>query len=74
VAVLVATVCWPYLRRRGRIVAATLAVLVCLARMYVGAHLPLDILAGAALGLAVGAALDVGLGYAATREEQPVPT
>jgi membrane-associated phospholipid phosphatase len=29
-------------------------VLVALARMYVGAHLPLDVLGGAGLGLAVG--------------------
>jgi membrane-associated phospholipid phosphatase len=29
------------------------------ARMYVGAHLPLDIVGGAALGLAVEAATDI---------------
>ena len=41
---------WPYLSRNGRIVAVALAVAVCLARVYVGAHLPLDIVGGAASG------------------------
>jgi undecaprenyl-diphosphatase len=33
-----------------------------LARMYVGAHLPLDMVGGAALGLATGAAVRLALG------------
>lgn len=53
-SVLLATVVWPYLGRRGRWLVAALAAVVCLARMYVGAHLPLDVLGGAALGVAVG--------------------
>jgi membrane-associated phospholipid phosphatase len=48
-----ATVAWPCLSRRGRVVVAVLVVLVCLTRVYVGAHLPLDVVGGAALGLAV---------------------
>ena len=35
---------------------------VCLARMYVGAHLPLDVVGGAALGVAVGAIARLGFG------------
>jgi membrane-associated phospholipid phosphatase len=62
VAVLIATVAWVCLGRRIRWVAATLAALVCLARVYVGAHLPLDVVGGAALGLAVGAAVRLVLG------------
>jgi membrane-associated phospholipid phosphatase len=31
-----------------------MAVFVCVARVYVGAHLPLDVVGGAALGLAAG--------------------
>jgi undecaprenyl-diphosphatase len=50
-------VAWPWLGRRGRVVVATLVAVVCLARVYVGAHLPLDVLGGASLGLAVDAAL-----------------
>lgn len=52
----------PYLGRRTRIVVCALAVAVCLARVYVGAHLPLDVLGGAALGLAVGAVMRLVLG------------
>ena len=49
-----AVVAWPWLGRWGRIAVAVVVVVVCLARVYVGAHLPLDVLGGAALGLAVG--------------------
>jgi undecaprenyl-diphosphatase len=46
-------VAWPWLNRPARIVCAVLAAFVCLARVYVSAHLPLDVVGGAALGLAV---------------------
>jgi undecaprenyl-diphosphatase len=49
-----ATVAWPWLGRRGRVVVAVLVVVVCLTRVYVGAHLPLDVVGGAGLGVAVG--------------------
>jgi membrane-associated phospholipid phosphatase len=49
-----ATVAWPWLGPRERIVVAVLVVVVCLTRVYVGAHLPLDVVGGAGLGLAVG--------------------
>ncbi len=55
VAVALAVVAFPYLGRTGRWVVAALAVFVCVARVYVGAHLPLDVVGGAALGLAAGA-------------------
>jgi glycosyltransferase 2 family protein len=54
VAVALATVASPYLGRRGRRVAWGLAACVCLARMYVGSHLPYDVVGGAALGWAAG--------------------
>jgi glycosyltransferase 2 family protein len=54
VAVALATVASPYLGRRARRVAWVLAGCVCLARMYVGSHLPYDIIGGAALGWAAG--------------------
>jgi membrane-associated phospholipid phosphatase len=54
VAVALATVSSPYLGRRARRVAWALAGCVCLARMYVGAHLPFDVVGGAALGWAAG--------------------
>jgi uncharacterized membrane protein YbhN (UPF0104 family)/membrane-associated phospholipid phosphatase len=55
VAVSLATVASPFLGRRARRVAWVLAALVCVARIYVGSHLPLDVLGGAALGWAAGA-------------------
>ena len=57
-------VAWPALGRRGRIVAVALVVAVCLTRVHVGAHLPLDVVAGAALGLAVAVAVRLDLGRA----------
>jgi undecaprenyl-diphosphatase len=52
----------PYLTRRWRIAAWALAAGVCVGRVYVGAHLPLDVVGGAAIGCAVGAVLDLVLG------------
>jgi undecaprenyl-diphosphatase len=54
VVVALVVVAWPWLGSRGRIICAVLAVAVCLARVHVGAHLPLDVVGGAGLGLAVG--------------------
>jgi undecaprenyl-diphosphatase len=34
-----------------------LVVVICLTRMYVGAHLPLDVVGGAGLGLAIAGVL-----------------
>jgi undecaprenyl-diphosphatase len=62
VAVALATVASPYLGRRGRRVAWTLAIAVCVARVYVGAHLPLDVIGGAALGWAAGGLTHLILG------------
>jgi undecaprenyl-diphosphatase len=62
VVVALVTVAWPWLGPRGRVICAALAAIVCLARVYVGAHLPLDVVAGAALGLAVGGVVRLLLG------------
>lgn len=62
VAAALATAAWPYLARRARLVVVVLAALVGGLRMYVGAHLPLDIVGGAALGLAAGASVHLVLG------------
>lgn len=55
VAFALATVFAPYLTRRGRWLAYGLATIVGFARIHVGAHLPLDVAAGAALGTVLGA-------------------
>ena len=62
VVVALASVASPYLSRRARRVAWTLATAVCLSRVYVGAHWPLDVIGGAAVGFAVGAAVHLVLG------------
>lgn len=56
VAFALATVVAPYVPRPWRVVPFVLATVVALARPYVGAHLPLDVVGGAALGVAVGSA------------------
>ena len=54
VVVTVLTIAWPWLGRRARIAGVVLAALVCLARVWTAAHLPLDVVGGAGLGLLVG--------------------
>jgi len=54
VAFALATVLSPYLSRPARWAAYGLAATVALARIHVGAHLPLDTVGGAALGCLLG--------------------
>lgn len=54
VAFSLATVVSPYLSRPARVGAFALALIVGLARIHVGAHLPLDVVGGASLGCLVG--------------------
>ena len=49
------------LPRRWAVVAFVLATLNAVARVYLGAHNPLDVVGGAAVGLAIAAALDLVL-------------
>jgi undecaprenyl-diphosphatase len=55
VAAALAAAAWPWLGRTGRILAVILVVVVGTARIYVGAHLPVDVIGGAALGVAIAA-------------------
>lgn len=52
----------PYLPRRARRAAWTAVVLIAIARVYVGAHLPLDVVGGVALGVAIGALVNLAIG------------
>jgi membrane-associated phospholipid phosphatase len=74
-AVAMAVVLTPYLGRGGRWAVWVLAVLVGFGRMYSGAHLPLDVVGGAALGLATGGAVSLvgGRIRAARRAPSPAP-
>jgi undecaprenyl-diphosphatase len=55
----------PYLSRRWQVLVVALAVLNSLARVYLGAHAPLDVVGGAAAGVAVAAVLDLVVGVPA---------
>ena len=61
-AAVLAVVVTPWLPARWRVVPWILVGMVMIGRMYVGAHLPLDVVCGAALGLAVGGGLNLLLG------------
>ena len=50
-----AVISTPYLRGRWRMVPWVLVAAVCVGRVYVGAHNPLDVIAGCGLGLIIGA-------------------
>lgn len=73
VAVALATLAWPYLGSKGRALVAVLAVLVGVLRVYVGAHLPLDIVGGAGLGLVAGGVVRLALGRPAPPASAPEP-
>jgi membrane-associated phospholipid phosphatase len=62
IAVAMAVLLWPYLGRGGRVVVVLLAVAVGVARIYLGAHNPLDVVAGAGLGLLLGGLLTLLVG------------
>jgi membrane-associated phospholipid phosphatase len=52
----------PYLPRRWQVVVFALCALVAFARVYLGAHNPLDVTAGAAAGIAIGSLLNLAFG------------
>lgn len=72
VAFALATVVAAALPRRARAVPFVIAGVVALARLYVGVHLPLDVLGGAAAGVAIGALVVAALDLA--RDDQSVAT
>lgn len=67
-----ATIVVPYLPRRVRWVPWVLVALNALMRVYVGAHNPLDVVAGTGLGLTVGAIANLVVAVPADRADDPV--
>jgi len=67
VAVAMGVAAFPRLSPSGRAVAAAAVPAVGLSRIYVGAHLPLDVAGGAGLGLAVEAAVALAAPSAAAK-------
>jgi undecaprenyl-diphosphatase len=66
----VATLVWPYLPGRWRWVPVVIALLNAVARVYLGAHNPLDVVGGAAIGVALGGLLTLVVGRPVT---EPTP-
>ncbi len=70
VAVALGTAAFPRLSQSGRAIVVAVVPIVGLSRIYVGAHLPLDTAGGAALGLAVNAAVAL-VRHPSTLRNQP---
>ena len=70
VAVALGASAFPHLGKTGRAVTLSVAPVVGLTRIYVGAHLPLDVAGGAALGFVVEAAVTLGRRPAAARRRR----
>ena len=71
----VASVLWLELPARWRWAPVAVAVLNSVARVYLGAHNPLDVVGGAAVGVAIGSlvVLVVGAVRSAVERDRPVP-
>lgn len=62
VAAALAAALTPYLSRKWQVAVWFVVALVALGRIYVGAHLPLDVIGGVAMGWALGSIVHVLLG------------
>ena len=74
VAFAVATTLVPWLPVRFRWVPWAVATLVAVARVYVAAHFPLDVIGGAALGMLVGALVNWAIGPPTDEAVDPAAT
>jgi len=66
-------VVWPYVPAPWRVPLTALAGFVPVARLYVGAHLPLDVVGGSALGVAIGSLTNLLLPTPGPFSPSPIP-
>lgn len=71
---LMATVMSPYLPRRWKVVAWSLVGIVGLARIYVGAHMPWDVIGGWAFGIMAGGIVNLAIGVPVVVDENDEPS
>jgi len=69
VAAALVTVATPFLTRPARIVAWIVVGVVALARVFVGAHLPWDVVGGVFLGWGVGSGVNLIVAAASRRRD-----
>ncbi|HUV18900.1 MAG TPA: phosphatase PAP2 family protein [Ilumatobacteraceae bacterium] len=67
----VAALLWPVLPGRWRWVPVVVASLNAVARVYLGAHNPLDVIGGGAIGVAIAAVLLLAIDLIRSRSTQP---
>ena len=79
VAVAVAVVVYPYVRStKWKVALIVAAVIVCAGRVLVGAHLPMDVVGGAGIGLIIGGLANLVMGIPRPEPEKrttevPIP-
>jgi undecaprenyl-diphosphatase len=61
----------PYLRGWQKVLPWALAAAACLSRAYLGAHFPLDVVAGAGLGILIGSVLNLIFGVPSVSSKTP---
>jgi undecaprenyl-diphosphatase len=61
----------PYLKGWQKVLPWALAAAVCLSRAYLGAHFPLDGVAGAGLGILIGSVLNLVFGVPSISSKTP---
>jgi membrane-associated phospholipid phosphatase len=62
---------YPYLKGWQKVLPWALAAAVCLSRAYLGAHFPLDVVAGAGLGMLIGGVLNLVFGVPSISSSTP---